>query len=303
MNRFIKQIAVINAFYAGMILFCILFLPATPFAKDPDDAGLVITHQARGVQPGEVVLLQVQSDQPISKIEGTAFGKKVFFYADGVSTSWKGLVGIDLGAQPKKYPVLLTATSIGNKKTQSRYELTVQAKDFPTRRITVQEQYVNPPAEELERIQREDKKVATIFSEISKEKLWSGGFLRPVPGEATSSFGVRSVLNGQARSPHSGTDFRGAEGTPVAAPNAGKIVLAENLYFSGNVVIIDHGWSMFSYFAHLSKISVQEGQEVSVGDLIGSIGMTGRVTGPHLHWSLRLAGARVDPLSLLEILP
>ncbi|MBI3896138.1 MAG: M23 family metallopeptidase [Acidobacteria bacterium] len=270
-------------------------------APQLNDSGLAISHEARALQPGEVVLLTVRSSAPIQSVQGKAFGKDVFFFPDGEATLWRGLIGIDLGASPKNYPVQLAITRLDGKNLQAHYDLVVKDKSFPTRRITVQEQYVNPPAEELERIQREDKKVAAIFATVSPERQWAGNFLRPVPGEATSSFGVRSILNGQPRSPHSGTDFRGEAGTPVKAPNTGKVVLADNLYFSGNVVILDHGWGMYSYFAHLSRFIVSEGDSVTPGQIIGYVGATGRVTAPHLHWSLRLAGARVDPLSLLAV--
>ena len=123
-----------------------------------------------------------------------------------------------------------------------------------------------------------------------------------MPGQATSAFGSRSVFNGQPRNPHSGADFRAAEGTPIAAPNAGKVVLTGDTYFSGGSVILDHGWGLYSYFAHLSKILVEEGDLIELGQVVGRAGATGRVTGPHLHWTLRLCGARVDPLSVIEIL-
>ena len=123
-----------------------------------------------------------------------------------------------------------------------------------------------------------------------------------MPGAATSSFGRRSVLNGQARSPHSGTDFRAATGTPVRAPNGGRVVLAADQYFSGNTVILDHGQGLFSFLAHLSRITVRDGQIVARGEEVGLSGATGRVTGPHLHWTVRLDGARVDPLSVLALL-
>ena len=115
-------------------------------------------------------------------------------------------------------------------------------------------------------------------------------------------FGSRSVFNGQPRSPHSGADFRAAEGTPVVAPNVGRVVLTGDTYFSGGSIILDHGWGLYSYFAHLSKILVDKGDLVEPGQTVGQAGATGRVTGPHLHWTLRLNGARVDPLSLIELL-
>ncbi|MBI1956533.1 MAG: M23 family metallopeptidase [Acidobacteria bacterium] len=286
----------------GLAVLAMSSMAASPGPSKTKDAELVVSHEARALQPGEVALLTVRSSAPIQSIEGKAFGKTIFFFSDGDATVWKGLVGIDLDVSPKKYPVQLAITRLNGENLQTRYNLVVKDKRFPTRRITVQEEFVNPPAEELERIQREDQRVSAIFATASPQRHWEGSFLRPVPGDATSSFGVRSILNGQPRSPHSGTDFHAEAGTPVQAPNTGKVVLADNLYFSGNVVILDHGWGLYSYFAHLSRFAVSEGDSVAPGQIIGYVGATGRVTAPHLHWSLRLAGARVDPISLLAVL-
>jgi murein DD-endopeptidase MepM/ murein hydrolase activator NlpD len=110
------------------------------------------------------------------------------------------------------------------------------------------------------------------------------------------------VFNGEPRSPHSGADFLSGTGTPIKAPNSGRIVAARELYFSGNTVIIDHGLGLFSMLAHLSQLDVREGDLVSAGQIVGLVGATGRVTGPHLHWALRVSGARIDPVSALALL-
>jgi murein DD-endopeptidase MepM/ murein hydrolase activator NlpD len=132
-------------------------------------------------------------------------------------------------------------------------------------------------------------------------RLWAGRFVRPVADPANSAFGSRSILNGQARSPHGGTDFLSEAGTPVHAPNSGRVVLVDDLYYTGNTVVIDHGQGLVSLFAHLSAVNVRASQDVKTGDLIGLVGATGRVTGPHLHWTVRLGNARVDPLSLVAV--
>jgi murein DD-endopeptidase MepM/ murein hydrolase activator NlpD len=124
----------------------------------------------------------------------------------------------------------------------------------------------------------------------------------PVPGAATSSFGRRTILNGEPRGQHTGTDFQAAAGTAVVAPNAGRIALAADHYFPGRTIIIDHGLGVYSYLAHLSEFAVAEGAIVARGQRIGLSGATGRVTGPHLHWTMRFGRARVDPLSLVEVL-
>src|SRR5439155_1702388 len=119
--------------------------------------------------------------------------------------------------------------------------------------------------------------------------------------QANSGFGTRSIFNGRQRSAHGGTDFLSRQGTPVRSPNAGLVVAARDLYFTGNTVIIDHGLGLFSLLAHLSRLVVQEGDTVAAGQVVGLVGATGRVTGPHLHWAVKVSGARVDPLSVLAV--
>ena len=153
----------------------------------------------------------------------------------------------------------------------------------------------------LARIRSEAQFMTAVYEHSAPEPDWANGLRRPVAESANSSFGTRSVFNGEPRSPHAGTDFLSPAGTPIAAPAAGRIVGARELFFTGNTVIIDHGLGVFSMLAHLSRIDVHEGDAVQAGDILGLVGATGRVTGPHLHWAVRLNGTRVDPLSLLAV--
>lgn len=262
-----------------------------------------VSIRARSLELGEVAVLKVVLPNAAQQVDARAFARTFPFYQGdtGEGTVWEGLIGIDLGAEPGAHQVRIKAYRDGVVTWQTDYSLKVLDKDFPVRRLTVDEKYVSPPQEELDRIRMESEKVSTIFSRSTEQKYWKGTFLRPVPGKAISSFGKRSVINGQPRSPHTGTDFRAAAGVPVKAPNAGLAVLVQDLYFAGNTVILDHGQGLYSYFAHLSKFEVREGEFVEQGQVLGEVGSTGRVTGPHLHWTLRLAGARVDPLSLLSL--
>ena len=246
--------------------------------------------------------MTVRSQLPLTRMEGQAFEKTFLFYPTDQDTLWQGLVGIDLATTAGRYPVKLKGTTSDGSSVQQSYELQVEHKEFPTRRLTVDEKFVNPPGEMMPRIRRESKRVSQVFAGLNSEKIWEDSFLSPVPGAPTSGFGKRSILNGQPRSPHTGTDFDADEGTPAAAPNRGKVVLVSDLYYSGNTVILDHGQGLYSYFAHLSRFAVEEGQMVLPGDPIGLVGATGRVTGAHLHWTVRLNGTRVDPLSLIEAL-
>lgn len=235
-------------------------------------------------------------DGATAPITVRAFGREWPAYA--VNTHrWRVLIGIDLETRPGRYTVDVRTGS-----GDLAYPLDVAKRVFPTRRLTVDPDLVNPPPEARERIERETQELSRIWKSSESRPLWSRPFIRPVPDPANSAFGTRSIYNGEARSPHSGADFLSPEGRPVKAPDNGRIVLASPLYFTGNTVVIDHGLGLFSLFAHLSEIDVAVGDTVSIGDVIGKVGATGRVTGPHLHWTVRLNGARVDPLSLLFVL-
>jgi murein DD-endopeptidase MepM/ murein hydrolase activator NlpD len=253
-----------------------------------------VTHAARAVQPGEVVLLTI-ADVP-GPVEVRAFGRRWPAVPDG-SNRWQALVGIDLDTKPGRYEVAVT---IGG--TRVTHPLVVSARVFPTRRLKVDPALVHPPPEERERIDREARELSAIWAASPAERLWSATFVRPVPDPANSAFGTHSVYNGEPTSQHAGADFLSPAGRPVKAPNAGRVVIAGSRYFSGNTVVIDHGQGLFSLLAHLSEIDVKPGALVSVGDVVGKVGATGRVTGPHLHWTVRVNGARVDPLSLLYVL-
>ena len=276
----------------------LLALPVVVVAQPFD---VVISHDARGVFPGEAVLVEVAATRAVTGVQGTAFDETIRFYqtTDGV---WLGLVGIDLLVEPGDHDVALRITPAAGSVLERVYTLSVEHKTYRTRQLTVAPRYVEPPPDVSARIAREARQQAAIFATATAERQWRGSWGRPVPGQATSAFGSRSVFNGQPRSPHSGADFRAGEGTPVAAPNHGTVALSGDTYFSGGSVILDHGWGLYSYFAHLSTILVDEGDVVAPGQVIGHAGATGRVTGPHLHWTVRLNNARVDPLSLIEIL-
>jgi murein DD-endopeptidase MepM/ murein hydrolase activator NlpD len=279
-------------------IICAVFLGT---AAQTSGAALTVSHRARAVAPGEVVAVEVKSGSALQKVEGRWLGQQVVFYQLAPS-HWQGLVPIDLGATAGRRTLAISATTRDGRALTREYPLTVASRTFPVRRISVEEKFAEPPPEELARIERERKTVEAIFAAPPGERRWIDAFVVPVPGNATSSFGRRSIVNGQPRSPHSGTDFQAATGTPVVAPNRGRVALADDLYFPGRTIIIDHGAGVFSYLAHLSELRVKEGDVVDRGQTIGLSGATGRVTGPHLHWTLRLGAARVDPLSLLTVL-
>jgi murein DD-endopeptidase MepM/ murein hydrolase activator NlpD len=263
-------------------------------------AEITIAARARAKQPGELVVFTLTLPASLGAPRVRAFDRAALPF-QLTPTTWEVLVGIDLDATPGTYPVSVDAGQASTA-VHRTYSLVVAPKKFATRKLTVDENFVNPPANMQERISRESARLAELWQHSTPARLWSGPFVRPVPHEANSAFGTRSIFNGQPRSAHSGADFLSPAGTPIKAPNAGQIVLAEDLYYSGNTVVIDHGLGLYSLFAHLSVIGVKPGVAVATGDIVGKVGATGRVTGPHLHWMVRAGGARVDPLALLELM-
>ncbi|HLG56308.1 MAG TPA: M23 family metallopeptidase [Vicinamibacterales bacterium] len=276
------------------------YAAVVPVAGQDRGSGLEVSLPG-ALQPGGVALLTVRSPGPLASIEGDAFGRPLRFWSTADSLQWHGLVAPGLEAKPGSHDVVVRGTRVDGAGVSGQASVAVDAKRFETRRLKVDPQFVNPPSREADRIAREAKLLARLFTGRS-DRLWRGPFVLPVPGAATSSFGRLTVLNGESRGRHQGADFRAASGTLVHAPNAGRVVLASDLYFSGNTVVLDHGLGMFSLFGHLSRMSVSHGDVVGRGDALGESGATGRVTGPHLHWALRLGELSVDPLSLIGAL-
>jgi murein DD-endopeptidase MepM/ murein hydrolase activator NlpD len=170
---------------------------------------------------------------------------------------------------------------------------------YPQQRLQVEPDMVNPPKEQLERIRRERDRVVAVW-ESDRPARFTLPLAAPLESMPEGrSFGSRRILNGEARSPHTGVDFSAVPGTPVLATEDGVVALAAELYFAGNAVFIDHGGRLFSMYFHLSEIAVEEGTEIRRGQRIGSVGATGRVTGPHLHFAIRWLDARIDPLLLI----
>jgi len=261
--------------------------------------GLSMEVRSRSLRPGEAVLVNISAPAGTTSITVDAFGSHwpAYRVAD---TSWRALIGIDLERHPGTYPLI--AESAGSQALRATRDLTVVRGQFRERVLKVAPDYVNPPPDLLARIRREAEFMSAVYEHSAGEPTWEGGLRRPVAEVANSSFGTRSVFNGEPRSPHAGTDFLSPAGTPIQAPAGGRVVAARELFFTGNTIVIDHGLGVFSMLAHLSRIDVREGDAVNAGDIVGLVGATGRVPGPHLHWAMRVGTARVDPLSALALL-
>ena len=262
--------------------------------------GIPLEFSFRALAPGEAVLVKPLADPSIRRIDLRFRTQKRRVEFDGKRRTI--LLGIDLSARAQAYFLEFTIERRDGSRESFFRKLSVGPREFPSTRLTVAPGMAKAPPEEAERIEREAALVASVLSVVSPEWLGTGSFATPLPeGEPFPNFGQRRLYNNAVASIHSGVDISAPAGTPARAANSGRVVLAANLYYSGNTVIIDHGLGVFTYYGHFSKILVKRGQPVKKGEVIAKVGSTGRSTGPHLHWSVRVLDSRVDPFSLAAL--
>ena len=241
--------------------------------------------------PGGVKLIRLQylgSAVPAVDVDG----QRAMVVQDG--SGWVAVIGIPLSA-----PLAARSVVVHDADGRQQLQFTVGEKLYASQSLKVAPRQVNLSREDLARVNRERLVIDAALSHWSNEQPQSLRLPQPVPGTRSSSFGMRRVFNGEARNPHSGMDIAAATGTPVHVPIAGIVVETGNFFFNGNTVFVDHGRGLISMYCHLSAIDVKPGQHVAAGTRLGLVGMTGRVTGPHLHWGLSLNRAWVDPALFL----
>ena len=279
------------------LLFTSIFpLQLIPSAKE-HEAGIYGTFIAK---QGEVlwVTIPVESLTP-TKITGTFLKRTISFFPLSDKT-YAGLLGIDMQDKPGKYDLTVTIATEAETH-QQHYTVSVLKEDYSVQHLKLPKKKVDLNKKTLTRVIAERKEMMSAFDAISPHPYWEGPFIAPLKGRISGRFGSRRVINGQAKNPHSGEDIAAPKGTKVAAMNTGTVSLTHDHFFTGKGVILDHGLGLHSMYFHLSKISVKEGQVVTKGQTIGKVGATGRATGPHLHWGVRLNGARINPYSLINL--
>lgn len=249
---------------------------------------------------GRTLIIRVKLSATAT-LSGDFENKPLFFNNDGSGQLW-GITAIHALAEPKDYPLKFTATLADGTQVTISKEVKVIEGPYGMENIQVDDQLENLLDPEV--VRTEQEKLDRIWSQVSPRPLWQGSFRYPISPDTlriTSNFGTRRSYNGsEVASFHAGADFGDDIGVPIYAPAAGRVVLAEKLMVRGNAVIIDHGLGLFSGYWHQSQLAVVVGQEVKLGDLIGFVGDTGLVTGPHLHWEMRLNGIAVDPLQWVQ---
>ena len=255
----------------------------------------------RAFEPGEIIVVAIKDDSSVKDAWIRFLERR---YPMGKSETSPGLLafmGLDLGLEPGSYEMEIFIDKALGEREYIKKQISVLAKEFPLKKLWVDEKFVTPPPEFHERIRREGEILKVIYGIRTDQWLGKGFFILPSSGKAMPNFGERRIFNNKPRSSHKGIDIKVPYGTPVKASNSGRVVLASDLYFAGKTVIIDHGMSVFTMYCHFSKIRVKRGKLVEKGEIIGEIGATGRVTGPHLHWGVKVSGISVDPFSILSL--
>jgi len=249
---------------------------------------------------GDVCLVRTSGLASLKSIHGEFQGERFPIAFNNETETYEGLIGIDMSTPPATYEIKVIAADGDNRVYSSALSLRVEKVDFGIQVLSLPPDMVDLDAKILERVNQEARKLEALFQISRDERLWEGVFLRPVGGEISTGFGLNRIINGQQRSQHTGVDLRAEKGTPVLASNHGVVVLVDEFFFTGKSVILDHGWGLYSMYFHLSEVLVKEGNLVRTGAIMGRVGSTGRSTGSHLHWGIRINRARVDPFALLK---
>ena len=246
----------------------------------------------REVKQGEIGIVEVEAE---GMPEGRFEGAELPFYR--WKGGWRGLLAVDFRA--KAGPRKLTLRDAREKVILS---VIVKEGEFGLQRLSLPREMVELKGEVLQRVRREKALIRRALSTWTLKPAWRRPFLLPLHGRVSGPFGLVRIINGRFRGRHTGVDIAAPEGTPVAATNDGRVVLASRLFLEGNTVIIDHGLGLFSLYLHLKEIFVRKGQKIRRGQSLGLVGASGRAKGPHLHWGIVLRGKKVDPFSLLDVL-
>lgn len=264
-------------------------------------SGQTLTWMPEKVQQASPVLFTLRLDKPAVRIQGSWLGNPVTFFAAEDKRTWYALAGPDVEQQPGGYAITVEGTYTSGAPLHATQTVPIAEGDFHSSTLKVAGKFIEPSAAQQRQIELDTKAKQKAWAASAPEPLWSGNFALPVSTEMFSNYGDNRVFNGKKVSIHRGTDFRAHIGTPVRAINSGRVLLAQKLFLEGNCVIVDHGNHLFSIYMHFSQFRVKVGERVQKWQVLGLSGATGRVTGPHLHLSVKWEGASLNPASLLKM--
>lgn len=252
---------------------------------------------------GQVLVVKVPLEDESATVQGTFLGRSIRFFPDprlDEPKGFVGLLGIDLQDEPGTHDLSVELKQ-GEQSRTLNYSVAVVKEKFHIEHLTLPKDKVDLDEKAVARWKSEQEQIKTGLASDSQARLWQPGFVEPVSGRRTGIFGSVRIMNGQPRNPHNGEDISAPLGTPVAATNDGVVRLTVDHFFSGKGIFLDHGLGFYSMYFHLSEVLVKDGDVVKAGQIVGKVGATGRATGPHLHWGVKLNGARVNPYSLLDL--
>ncbi len=246
------------------------------------------------VRPGDPFIVEVNGIK-YRKMISALFGKSKLYFNSCGKDCYFAIGAIDIKTEPGIYPIKLRI-----RKKKCILNLTVLETTFPRQQLNLSEERVFLDRKNLMRVKRENKRLRDIFQKVSG-KLWDGDFILPLENEISSEFGTERLINSQIKSLHRGVDIHGEEGEEVMSSNRGRVVLMKELFFGGKTIIIDHGQGIFTVYMHLSKYNVKINEIVPKGYIIGYVGSSGRLTGSHLHFGVKISQINVNPISLFEL--
>jgi murein DD-endopeptidase MepM/ murein hydrolase activator NlpD len=252
---------------------------------------------------GQVLVVKVKGEDQATEVNGTFLKRTIPFFREfrpGEPDGYIGLLGIDMQDEPGSYDLAVDVKQ-GEQSKQLSFNVLVAKEKFTVEHLTLPKDKVDLDEKGAARWKAEQEQVKQALAENSRLKLWRSNFVEPVNGKRTGIFGSVRIMNGKPRNPHNGEDIGAPLGADVAATNDGIVRVTVDHIFSGKGVFVDHGLGFYSMYFHLSEILVKDGDLVTAGQIIGKVGATGRATGPHLHWGVKLNGARVNPYSLLDL--
>jgi murein DD-endopeptidase MepM/ murein hydrolase activator NlpD len=264
------------------IFFLLILLSVGSTAKQ--SAQFMLPQDSR--VPGGLAVISLDSSNTEKSVVFN--GQKVWQLSDDNHNNW-AVIGIPLNQKAGKVDYTIDG---------KRYSFMVKDKTYKEQYLTVKRKHSNPPTDQIKRIQEESrlsKKAFSTFSNTRESKQYRG-FLKPAQGPTSSPFGLKRFFNEQPRRPHSGIDIAAPRGSDIIAPADGIIILTGNFFFNGNSLFIDHGQGLITLYCHMDVLERKQGDSIKAGEVIGKVGSTGRVTGPHLHWTVSLNNSRVEPL-------
>jgi len=243
------------------------------------------------IYPGDAFMVKVSGLKKAAE-PFALFNDKPLYFSSCGKGCFMGLGATDLSTKPGAYRMRL---KVGKRKTTFR--MRVLKDKFETINLTLPEEKVSPSPENIARIEKETDLLNSIW-QVYSERLWEGDFVLPLQNHLSTPFGTKRIINVETVSIHKGLDMKGEEGEEIKASNTGRVVLAEEFFFGGNTIILDHGQGIFTIYMHMSGFIVSQGDLVSKNDTIGFVGSTGRSTGPHLHFGVKVDGINTNPVSL-----